>query len=365
MMRDIEKAANAGNVYAMLSLAYAYHKGINEEVDLDLAVEWYKKSAAHGCARAKWELAKMYRDGNLVQSNPFEYIHWATTAADAGIPEAMMHLARSYYHGILVPKDLYKFQELITRAAELEDVLAEFYMGYMYQVGLILEKDPVQSEEYYRRVEFHGNAEMFYRLGLMIEFGRDPVASDQQGSLRWYQKASDMGSLKANYCLERVKHLISIGKQDKEAVRLARIGNMSVTEEEIQRDMTLGEADYLMDEGEYDAAIEKYLESADLGNPDAMFMLSMFYRDGEIVKRNNPLSFDYLTRAAMAGSTDAQMVLARCYELGEGCPRNINEATKYYAMAVANGNLVGYYHLSKYIERPEKYVRATQKVVIR
>ena len=93
MDKQMQKAAQNGDVYAMLALAYIYHHGLEGEYEPEQAIEWYKKSAAKGCARAKWELAKMYRDGGLVQPNSYEFIHWLTAAADDGIPEAMMDLA--------------------------------------------------------------------------------------------------------------------------------------------------------------------------------------------------------------------------------------------------------------------------------
>ncbi|MCQ2070709.1 MAG: hypothetical protein MJZ68_06235, partial [archaeon] len=76
-----------------------------------------------------------------------------------------------------------------------------------------------------------------------------------------------------------------------------------------------------------------------------------------------PLAFDFLTRASLSGSTEAQLLLGKSYETGRGRNHNDEEATKYYAMAAAAGNLVGYYELSRFMDHPEIFVRSTQKVV--
>ena len=118
-----------------------------------------------------------------------------------------------------------------------------------------------------------------------------------------------------------------------------------------------------MEEGLFEEAIDRYQESADLGNTDAMFMLAMLYHDGSIVRRNDHLAFEYLTKASLSGSCDAQLFLGRSYESGRGKNKNIEEAIKYFAMSAAGGNMVGYYYLSKYMPRPELYVRSTQRIV--
>ena len=118
-----------------------------------------------------------------------------------------------------------------------------------------------------------------------------------------------------------------------------------------------------LEEGDSEKAVKLYTEAAELGNAEAMYMLALIYHDGEIVKRNDNLAFDYLTRSAMNGNTGAQMMLADNYEKGRGVSKDINEAIKYYAMAAAGGNLVGYYELNRFMEHPELYVRRTQRIV--
>ncbi len=363
MDKQMQRAAQNGDVYAMLALAYIYHHGLEGEYQPELAIDWYKKSAARGCARAKWELAKMYRDGMLVQPNSYEFIHWLTAAADDGIPEAMMDLALRYYHGILVPKDIYMFTELLLKAGEQNYVRANFYLWYLYSHGIVFDKDEDLANKYKEKLLAQCDADYIFIVGKTLEFGKDPIVASPDDAIPWYTKASEMGSDKAIYSLGRVDAMRKTGRQDTLEQRTARINRLSSSAEAIQRDRVLDEADMKLEAGENDEAVSLYIKAAELGNAEAMFMLAFIYHGGEIVKRNDNLAFDYLTRSAMNGNTEAQMLLASHYENGTGVPKDINEAIKYYAMAAAAGNLVGYYELNRFMEHPELYVRRTQRIV--
>lgn len=363
MYRDMVRAARAGNTYAMLSLAYCYQNGIYVDMDLDEAVNWYKQSAAKGCGRARWELAKFYRDGILVSQNSFEYIHWLTAAAESGIPEAMVELSKAYGYGVMLPKDDNMVVDLLEKAAALEYPYAEFVLGYLYKNGITVEKDTEKADALWERTRQHGDAELFYDIGFLLEFGDGLFKPDHTSAVGWYKLSSDMGSSKGYYCYMKIRNTSSNGSPETMAQRLAKLTRLPVNLEIMQSEMLLDEADQCMDLEDYDGALDKYRESADLGNADAMFMLSMFYRDGEIVKRNPELYMQYLTRSALCGNTDAQVQLARCYETGDGVEKSINEAMDYYAMAIACGNLSVYYQLTRYIERPEVFVNKTRKVV--
>lgn len=363
MDKQMVKAAQNGDVYAMLALAYIYHHGTEGEFSPEKAIDWYKRSAAKGCARAKWELSKMYRDGDLVQPNSYEFIHWLTAAADDGIPEAMMALALRYYHGILVPRDEYMFTVLLLKAADQNYVRANFFLWYLYGHGIQFEKNEDLANEYKEKLLTQCDADYLFTIGQTLEFGKDPIVASPEEAAFWYTKASEKGSDKAIYSLSRIDSSKKTGRQDTLEQRKARINRLSSTAEAIERDRVLDEADQRLEEGDTEGAVERYHKAADLGNADAMFMLALLYHDGDIVKRNDSTAFEFLLRSAMNGNTDAMMHLAKNYETGVGRARDVNEAIKYYAMAAAAGNLVGYYELSRYMDHPEQYVRKTQRIV--
>ena len=255
------------------------------------------------------------------------------------------------------------FTELLLKAGEQNYVRANFYLWYLYSHGYVFGKNEELANKYKENLLAQCDAEYIFLVGRTLEFGKDPILANPDDAVPWYTKASEMGSDKAIYSLGRIDSMRKTGKQDTFEQRNARINRLSTSAEAIQRERILDEADMRLEEGDSEKAVKLYTEAAELGNAEAMYMLALIYHDGEIVKRNDNLAFDYLTRSAMNGNTGAQMMLADNYEKGRGVSKDINEAIKYYAMAAAGGNLVGYYELNRFMEHPELYVRRTQRIV--
>lgn len=360
----VQKAAREGNVYAMLAIAYMYQKGKGADPSPEDAVTWYERSAASGCSRAKWELAKMYRFSEIPDPGRQKYIYWLQAAADAGIPEAMRELSARYFYGSLLPKDKEKAMHWIRLAAEGNDPLSAFRYAYSLETGYAGQSDPELAAKMYEKFNTSADAELFFRIGQNFEFGLEGCRADLDRACSYYRMGARMGHDKSYFSLTRAVATME-GRQAQDTFMERRnliMQTPSALEEE-KRDRTLAEADDLMDEGLYEDAIGRYQESADLGNTDAMFMLAMLYHDGNLVRRNDRLAFEYLTKASLSGSCDAQLFLGRSYESGRGKNRNIEEAIKYFAMSAAGGSMIGYYYLSKYMPRPELYVRSTQRIV--
>ena len=364
MDAKIQKAAKEGNIYAMLAIAYMYQKGKDTDLSPADAVIWYERSAAAGCSRAKWELAKMYRFSEVPDPGRQKYIYWLQAAADAGIPEARRELSARYFYGSLLPKDEEKSMYWIRLAAEGNDPLSEFRYAYALEIGYAGQHDPDTAAKMYEKFNTSGDAELFFKIGQNFEFGLEGCRADIKRACNYYRMGARMGHDKSYFSLTRAVATIE-GRQRQDSFMERRnliLQTPSALEEE-KRDGTLAEADDLMEEGLFEEAIDRYQESADLGNTDAMFMLAMLYHDGSIVRRNDHLAFEYLTKASLSGSCDAQLFLGRSYESGRGKNKNIEEAIKYFAMSAAGGNMVGYYYLSKYMPRPELYVRSIQRIV--
>eukprot|EP00984_Skeletonema_dohrnii_P002048 scaffold682_cov105-Skeletonema_dohrnii-CCMP3373.AAC.18 len=78
---------------------------------------------------------------------------------------------------------------------------------------------------------------------------------------------------------------------------------------------TIGRTHY--ERGEYGAAFEYYTKAAELGDVDAHNHLSILYRDGEGVEKDEKKELYHLEVAAIAGHLDARHNLG-CYEGGRG-----------------------------------------------
>ena len=101
------KAAEAGNVEAMLELADFYRDTegwVNEDAngiegDATEAAKWYRKAAEAGNIEAQLNLADLYRDGRGVEKDLAEMVKWYRKAAEQGYEYAMFQLAECYEKG--------------------------------------------------------------------------------------------------------------------------------------------------------------------------------------------------------------------------------------------------------------------------
>jgi uncharacterized protein len=367
MVRDdaIFHDAETGNPYAGLGVAYMYHHGKDVEQNNEMAMDWYMRAAENGCSRAKWELAKAFRDGTIVQADVQYYLYYIKKAASAGIPEARLELALLNLDGVTMPKNPHVAFNWMRLAADQNLPMAEFLLGYMYGQGIGTEMDKAEEELLYSKVGIHGNADLFYWIGRNYEYGLIGVKRDLFEAGRWYKYGADMGHEACYISWQSVLDVLNEGEEESLQDREFRLSHTEAAKERTKRDTALAYADVCLDSDQYDEAVENYKEAADLGDPIAMYTLALIYHDGYILKRSDSTSLDYMKKASMAGSEDAQFIMGTLYERGRGVPKDINEAIYYFSMAAAHGYLPAYYRLSKYMEHPEIYVRNTMPVVIR
>jgi uncharacterized protein len=357
--------AELGNPYAGLGVAYMYHYGKNIEQNDEAAMDWYMRSAENGCSRAKWELAKAFRDGTITNADKEYYIYYLKKAASAGIPEARLELALMNMSGVLIPSNPHVAFNWMHLAADQNLPMAEFLLGYMYGQGIGTEVDKAEEEMLYSRVGLHGNAELFYWIGRNYEYGLIGVKKDLFEAGRWYKFGADMGHESCYISWQFVLNVLSGVKEESLQDREFRLSHTEAAKERTMRETALAYADSCLSNDQYEEAFDNYQEAADLGDPVAMYTLALIYHDGYIMKRNDSMAIEYMNKASMAGSEDAQFIMGTLYEKGRGVPKDINEAIYYFTMAAAHGYLTAYYRLSNYMEHPEIYVRNTMPIIIR
>jgi TPR repeat protein len=354
---QILKDAENGDPYAGLGVAYMYHHGKGLELDRDKALRWYRISAEEGCTRSQWELAKLYRDGVMVEADTEKYIYHLKKASRMGNPEAQMSLAGEYYKGELLPKDDEEAFRWMSLSAKQGVPTAQFNLGYMYKHGIGTERNRTESESCFSSAVIAGNADLFLDFGMRYEFGLKGISRNEVEAGRWYKSGADMGHEGCILCWNRVMQSLSGSPKDTFESRMDMLARTATAMERNERDTAFYLANDYFDKDDLYEAFKHFEKAADLGSPDAMFFLSMMYRDGLYAKRNSGKSLILLARAADAGSADAQFMLARLYDSGGGLAESEVDAIKYYTMAAAGGYLAALYYLGKYMEHPEIHVR--------
>lgn len=357
MIDSIINDAEDGNAYACLGVAYMYHHGKGLEYDLDEAIKWYLRAADAGCTRAHWEIAKMYRDGVIFDQDIHQFMKHLHNAADMGNPEAQLTLALEYVRGVLITKDFEKAFRYMAISAKQGVPMAQFYLGYMYRQGIGIKKSRTEAELLNSSMVISGNADMFLEIGLMYEFGLDGILHNEVEAARWYKYGADRGHEGCLFSLNRISRNLKGGKKDTYEERIQGLNETNSAKERETRYSAFVTANNLLDDGDFENSFTHFEKAADLGSPDAMFFLSIMYRDGMHVRRNMRKSLALLARAADAGSTDAQFMLARLYDTDGGLTESEVDSIKYYTMAAAGGYLSAFYHLGQYMDNPEIHVR--------
>ena len=352
-MKDpILRDASDGDPYACLGVAYMYHYGKGLDQDLDKAITWYLRAAEAGCTRAEWEIAKMYRDGIIFDQDIYQYLRHLRNASEMGNPEAQLTLSMECTRGILVSLDYEEAFRWMSKSAKQGVPMAQFYLGYMYGRGIGTEKSRTEAELWYSSATITGNADMFMEIGLQYEFGINGIIHNEVEAKRWYKYGADMGHEGCLLCWNLVLLSLEGGKKDTLISRMKKLSETDSAIERDTRDSALVLANKYLDEGDYEKSFKNFEKAAELGSPDAMFFLSLMYREGMYVRRNMQKSLGMLTRAA-----DAQFMLARLYDVGGGLAESEVDAIKYYTMAAAGGYLSALYYLGMFMEHPELHVR--------
>jgi FOG: TPR repeat, SEL1 subfamily len=361
--KKIFQDAESGNSYARLGLAYMYHQGKSMDPDPELAMMWYIKSSEVGCSRAKWELAKIFRDGTIAEKDDDLFMMYTVAAAEAGVPEAKMELGMHHLMGVLIPQDEERAFEWMHSAAKQGLPMAQFMTGYMFGKGTGVTADIAEEEMWYSKLGVSGDADLFYWIGRNFEYGLFNVERDLFEAGRWYKFGADMGHEKCALCWGAVLEALEGGNEDSLEEREFKLSQTDTETEKATRDQAMALADHYLETEDYETALRYYQDAAKLGNPTAMFMLALMYHGGAAVKRSDQMALELLAKASAAGSEDAQFVLGTLYGEGRGVKKDSNEAVKYYTMAAANGYLVAFYNLTKYMDHPEVHVR--NSIVVR
>lgn len=199
------QAAKSGDSAAQFHLAWMYESGFGVEPNQDSALEWYRKSAEQGHAKAQYWLgstclARLYRRWRgihpMVGISRDDAIAWLRKAAEQGHVEAQKALG-----GECQTQDApAQAVEWYRKAAEQGDVEAQRILAYMFQDGLGIPIDTDQAIHWYHKAAEQGDCWSQFWLGTMLQTGEGASATADQ-AIQWYQKAAAQGLGEAQFAL--------------------------------------------------------------------------------------------------------------------------------------------------------------------
>jgi len=89
--------------------------------------------------------------------------------------------------------------------------------------------------------------------------------------------------------------------------------------------------------GDYPAALESFLQAAELGHAESQFLCGQMYRRGVGVEANDKAALGWYKKAAGQGHVGGQMACGSIYEEGRGTAIDLKRALSWYERAAKQG----------------------------
>jgi hypothetical protein len=201
--------AQPGRLFA---LGVRYSLGFEAPHDDKKALEYIKKAADQGHARAQFNLGSRWYWGKGIPRNVYKAAQWWKQAADQGLAEAQFNLGQMRYKGLGIPQDKARALTLWRQAADQGHAKAQFMLGQMYIHGISVEGNYTKAWDWLRKAANQGHAEAQYYLSHMYAYGNG-VAQDMAMAVKWGRQSKIQDDKymrkKLNIAKERMKKAAS------------------------------------------------------------------------------------------------------------------------------------------------------------
>ena len=214
-------------------------------------------------------------------------------AAEKGHTPSQVSLGDIYSLGEIIEQDYDKSFYYYLKAADQGDELAQIEAGKYYLCGL---NEWDAAYRMFKRAADQGHTSAFVWLGDCFNYGYG-VSSNFDESVKWYQKAADLGD---EYAKNKLEELYA-----NESYIRCKFGDVA-------------------------GALRMYLPSAEHGSSYAQYMLGLCYEKlGDCLK-----AFQWYLKAAEQQELDAQIALARFYENGLSVEKDEQKSKFWYLQSL-------------------------------
>ena len=386
---ELAKSAELTQQKIEVGIAQALGDPKSKYYNIGEAIKWYELAAEGGQPWAMLQLAFLYSRGDCGKPEPEKAFAWFEKAGGGDKPKhnlATANLAICLYRGIGTAPDIERATALFTKhqafsmicylgairqcpatittyeedfaltrsRAEQGDARATFLLGLRYKDGWDAKPDLKKAADCIRRSARTGDEYAQNELGLIYEFNRSLLGEDDRGkalrqAYEWYGKSAAQNNTDA------IANVANI-----EAVGWISAPNLDSAEKLYQRGLAIDPKHArlrnglgLLYQGRLEQALEKknealasklrsqmletYQRAADTGYPYASYLLGDLYYRGKLVPRDNALAYRYFSDAAEHGLKRAHFELGLMHENGEGVRASLEEAAYHYRLAALDG----------------------------
>jgi uncharacterized protein len=350
----IEKAAEAGNSFAMYLLGSLYQTGGILGQDKAKGVHWIERGARAGLPVAMEAFGVALSDGDGVAKDEWKAADWLRKAAEAGRPTAMVALGDLYADGRGVAKDSSEAFRRYRDAAEIGLQTGDTYpiciLAHAYLHGRAVATDPTEAAKWFKKAAEGGCVLSMVNLGLMYAKGNG-VQKDDAKAMEWFRKATETApdAIGCPFAQAFFRGNAITKDLAQPAVWFTKAAEAGCPYSMYSLGLMHAEGRGLPKD---DAkAMEWFRKSMDglqkRGTRLAMLMLADIYRHGRVGPKNDVEAFNLALKSAEAGDEEAMSFVGEMYELGQGVAKNEKRAAEWYRKGSEAGAPTAMLHLGR------------------
>ena len=252
--------------------------------------KYWESANTNGNAEAQYEVARCYAQGNGVTKNAEVAFSWYEKAAAQNHENAIVCMADSLFDGIGVPEDKVAAAKAFERGERAGDIHSCFRLGQCYENGYGFATNLTTAHSMYVKAAKGGYD------------GADVSAKKIELPAAYWDDAFVRNDATAQY-------MMGCCFSD---------GTRGVDKDDAR-------------------AVELFKRSAEQGNPDALYMLYLCYRDGIGCEKNEGKATTSVFVAAEKAHPAALAVVGDRYRDGFGVDQDLTLALDYYKKATEAG----------------------------
>ncbi|KXS56863.1 MAG: hypothetical protein AMR96_00305 [Candidatus Adiutrix intracellularis] len=276
------KKAEAGDVEAMYQVGRLYETaGRGAPRNFSTAVVWYRKAAEAGRPEGFLQLGLSYEIGKGVTADRGKALEYLRQAALMDLKEAVYALVTLTLAGTGPSSaDLQTARKYLIELGKEAEPQTFMTLGAFYENGIGIAPNYTEALFWYQKAAATNLPEAFYSLGVCYEVGLGAAAEPAKAILN-FQKAADLKIPNAAYKLAFIYlegFLVDID-QDKAISYLkeALENGQAEAGNELGVIYLQGRLNQPHNQAK---ALEMFIKSAELGNPEAMKNVAVIFRNG-------------------------------------------------------------------------------------
>lgn len=264
---ESEESEMPKNKWELYRLAKKKLDRDDENYDPQKAIELFMESAKLGCGIAKYQLGKLFMNGEHFSKNISYALRWLEESAEEKNQYAEYLLGRLYLKGEDVDQDLDKATEFLKRSAMQGNKYASYALAKLW-LSDDFSSDKLEGFKYLKTAADKGFAPAEYLLGKLLYEGK-LIEKNTEKALEYLEKSAEKGNSYAAYLAGKILLTDESVKDVKKAIRYFEI-------------------------------------AAEQGNDYAQFQLGKLYLFGKEIPKDYDKAMEYLKASAENGNKYAE-----------------------------------------------------------